>query len=118
MLELEKQPNGTYKWNPQIGKKYFLGNLNLGRFSSERVDAIYFGVKNGKHVFVKEENEKLFAYSSDVSLSAIWYSDGEDDPSFPAFQFVFEFEVTDQKLKKTLLDKLNNFKKSQLERKL
>jgi hypothetical protein len=97
-LELESHPDRRYKWNPRIGRSYFLGYhhgrvTGIFRTDEKAVHAFYAGGDNGSFVFFKRDGDTLRRYIAPSNAFVIFYSNGEDEPSFPAVAATFDREI-------------------------
>lgn len=92
------------------GKEYWLGypqGRPEGISSSDR-RGVYVGVYQKMHVFAVKRDDKTELYTCPSGpCQAIWFSDGEDDPSIPAPPVTFE-KIASEKETSKLAEILKN----------
>ena len=116
--DLIRNPDGSYRWLPIMGKDYWLGyqhsEVNGIFLTAESVFATCFGLNDkGKYIFFREEDRKVFRYSCPVGAEVDFYSDcGDDDPSVPAVPAQFDGFVPDGIEKECIIEKLSSARKN------
>jgi hypothetical protein len=112
-----ENPDGSYRWSPIMGRKYWLGYQHskvIGIWlSDESVFATYFGFNDeGRDIFFREEDGKVLRYSCPVGTEVVWYSDGCDDPSVPAVPAQFDGLVPDGPEKDYIIRRMASARKN------
>jgi hypothetical protein len=92
----------TWRWDPIVGKEYWLGYQHGRVAGAYMVDqqstrAIYFGTVDGDRIFFQERGGRILRYAGSASLPALWYTDGDDEPGVPAVQAGFDSVVPEGK---------------------
>jgi hypothetical protein len=93
--ELERKPDGKWKWNPIYGKEYPLGYhhgsvCRTGMADQREIKAYFLGSIDCEYRFFEKKDDEILFYSSFCDHNVMFMSEGYDDPSFPFI--VSEFE--------------------------
>lgn len=120
MSGLIRQKDGTYKWELELGKEYYIGTHHgdFAGMNGEDVRAIFLGVINGHRVFIRragEDDSKLHSYSGSPDAVARWYSGEEEDVGSPAVQTRYDGKVPDGEIKDFVLRRLDDISQGDAE---
>jgi hypothetical protein len=110
--ELDEREGGICFWNPVEGRTYHLHHAD-GLFSSDEVDAVYIGTFKERYIFVRKEGDRLYHYSSNPKLPAVFVGDvGDDEPCFPYVDAVDHGEMFNKEGKAFALKRLEELVKN------
>lgn len=117
MSGLIRQEDGTYRWELELGKEYFIGTHHGDFFgmNGDDVYATFLGVINGRRVFIRrvgKDDSELHSYSGSPDAVAMWYGSEAEDMGSPAVQTRYDGRIPDGKIKDFVLRRLDDISQS------